>query len=328
MKKFLKYAALVLPLICVPLLAGNIYYLRLCNLAMIYGIFALGLNILTGYTGITSFGHAGFFALGAYTSAILAVKAGLPVLVCIPLAGLITAAAAYLVGLPVRRISGIYLAMVTLGFAEFIRILAINLEWLTGGPLGISRIPPLAVPAAPPGIFNPEQGRFFFLYITTVLLVAFFVRLIRSRFGRCLLAIRDSEDAAASIGIACAANKMAAFFFSGLYSGLAGALYAHFDRFISPDTFQFDMSVLVLCMVVAGGMGSVFGSLLGAGILVILLEVFQPLGDYRLIAYGSLLMIMITWFPGGLAGGFESLRKKILPGQTRNTETTGGSPLV
>jgi branched-chain amino acid transport system permease protein len=308
MKKLFTYAAVILPLICVPLLARNIYYLRLCNLAMIYGIFALGLNILTGYAGITSFGHAGFFALGAYASAILSVKAGLPVAASIPLGGLLTAITAYLVGLPVCRISGIYLAMVTLGFAEFIHILAINLEWLTGGPLGISRIPPLAVPAY---AFTSEQGRFFFLYIITTLLVIFFVRLIRSRFGRSLLAIRDSEDASASIGIPCAANKMAAFFFSGLYSGLAGALYAHFDRFISPDTFQFDMSVLVLCMVVVGGMGSVFGSLLGAGILVILLEVFQPLGDYRLIAYGSLLMIMITWFPGGLAGGFTSLRRKL-----------------
>jgi branched-chain amino acid transport system permease protein len=288
---------------------GNIYYLRLLNLAMIYGIFTLGLNILTGYAGITSFGHAGFFALGAYASALLSVKAGLPVIAAIPLGGLITALAGYLVGLPVRRISGIYLAMVTLGFAEFIRLLAINMEWLTGGALGISRIPPLSVPFY---AFTTERGRFIFLYVFTALLVVLFTRIIRSRFGRSLPAIRDSEDAAASIGIPCAANKLSAFFLSGLYSGLAGALYAHFDRFISPDTFQFDMSVLVFCMVVVGGMGSVFGSLLGAGILVILLEVFQPLGDYRLIAYGSLLMVMITWFPRGLAGGFESLRGGIL----------------
>ncbi len=308
MKKILAAAAVLLPVFLVPLLAGNVYYLRLFNLALIYGIFALGLNILTGYAGITSFGHAGFFALGAYASAILATKAGLPPLLSVALAGFVTAAAGWVVSLPVIRISGIYLAMVTLGFAEFIRLLAINLEGLTGGPLGIARIPPLSVFGRPLGT---EAERFYFLYAAAALLVLLFVRITRTRFGRSLTAIRDSEEAAASIGIPCAANKMAAFLLSGLYSGVAGGLYAHFDRFISPDTFQFDLSVLVLCMVVVGGMGSVAGSLAGAGILVVLLEVFQPLGDYRLIAYGALLMVMITWFPRGLAGGLRSAAGRV-----------------
>lgn len=306
--RLLRWAAVILPVLLVPLAVGNVYYLRLVNLGMIYGIFSLGLNILTGYTGITSFGHAGFFAVGAYASAILSTKLGLPTLAAAASAGLITAAVGYAVSVPVLRISGIYLAMVTLGFAEFVRLLAINLEWLTGGPLGIARIPPLAVFGVS---LVTERGRFYFLYAATALLVLLFVRITRSRFGRSLPALRDSEEAASSIGIPCASNKMAAFFVSGLYSGLAGALYAHFDRFISPDTFQFDLSVLVLCMVVVGGMGSVFGSLAGAGILVVLLEVFQPLGDYRLIAYGALLMVMITWFPRGLAGGLGSFPERV-----------------
>lgn len=307
-KNLLLAAAVLLPLAAVPAAAGNVYYLRLFNLAMIYGVFALGLNILTGYAGITSFGHAGFFAVGAYASAILSTKAGFPQLAAVASAGLLTAAVGYGISLPVKRISGIYLAMVTLGFAEFVRLLAINLERLTGGPLGISRIPPFSVLGV---AMSNERERFYFLYVVTALLVFLFRRLTFSRFGRSLPALRDSEEAASSVGIPCASNKMAAFFVSGLYSGIAGGLYAHFDRFISPDTFQFDLSVLVLCMVVVGGMGSVFGSLLGAGVLVVLLEVFQPLGDYRLVAYGALLMVMITRFPRGLAGGFAVLGRRI-----------------
>lgn len=310
--RLLRAAAVLLPVLIVPLAAGNVYYLRLVNLGMIYGVFALGLNFLTGYAGITSFGHAGFFAVGAYASAILSTKLGFPVLAAAACAGLLTAAVGYAVSVPVLRISGIYLAMVTLGFAEFVRLLAVNLERLTGGPLGISRIPPLAVFGIP---LTTERGRFYFLYAATALLVLLFLRITRSRFGRSLPALRDSEEAAASIGIPCASNKMAAFFVSGLYSGLAGAFYAHFDRFISPDTFQFDLSVLVLCMVVVGGMGSVAGSLAGAGLLVVLLEVFQPLGDYRLIAYGALLMIMITRFPWGLAGGLRSAAGRVFRGR-------------
>jgi len=294
------------------LIAGlirNIYYQHLVNLMIVYSLFALGLNILTGFTGITSFGHAGFFAVGAYTSAILTTQCSSPTLLSLFLASLMTGVIGYLIGLPVIRISGIYLAMVTLGFAEFIRLLAINWEALTGGPLGISNIPALSLFGLP---LDNEMALFWFLYSLLILATFVFIRIIRSRFGYSLKAIRDSESAAESIGIPCAKNKMMSFFISGLYSGLAGALYAHFDRFISPDAFQFDLSILVLCMVVVGGMGSVIGSILGAIVLVVLLELFQPLGDYRLIVYGALLMIMITYFPQGLIGILNQILNKIL----------------
>jgi branched-chain amino acid transport system permease protein len=299
----LKLTGVLLPLAVIGVFVRNIYYLHLFNLMIIYSLFSLGLNILTGFTGITSFGHAGFFAVGAYTSAILVTKVGMPVLPALAMGGFVTGAVALLVSLPVLRISGIYLAMVTLGFAELVRLLAINWEALTGGPLGISRIPPIS-------LFQwqllGERALFLFLYPFLVLSTLLFVRIIDSRFGRSLIAIKDSESAAESIGIPCVRNKMISFFISGFYSGLAGALYAHFDRYISPDAFPFDLSILVLCMVVVGGMGSVIGSILGAVVLVILLELFQPVGDFRLIIYGALLMIMITYFPNGLVGIFKS----------------------
>ena len=302
------FLLILFPALLVSGFIRNIYYLHLANLMIIYSLFALGLNVLTGFTGITSFGHAGFFAVGAYASAILTTQVGFPTLLALCAASLLTGGIGYLIGLPVIRISGIYLAMVTLGFAEFIRLLAINLEALTGGPLGISNIPALSFFGIP---LEDEKALFWFLYALLVIATFVFVRIIGSRFGFSLRAIMDSESAAESIGIPCAKNKMRSFFISGLYSGLAGGLYAHLDRFISPDNFQFDLSIMVLCMVVVGGMGSVIGSILGAIVLVILLEVFQPLGNFRLLVYGALLMIMITYFPQGLVGIFTQIQKKI-----------------
>lgn len=277
----------------------NIYYLHLFNLILIYSLFSLGLNILTGYTGITSFGHAGFFAFGAYATAILSTRYGVPPILSIFFASFLTGVIGFIIGLPVIKISGIYLAMVTLGSAEFIRLLAINWESLTGGPLGISNIPIISILGY---YISNEQSFFFFLYPILIVSTYVFIRIIDSRFGRSLEAIRDDEKAAESIGIPCAKNKLISFFISGLYSGLAGALYAHFDRFISPDTFTFSLSILVLCMVVIGGMGNVSGSILGAIVIVILLEYLQSLGVYRLLIYGLFLAIMISYYPQGLIG--------------------------
>jgi branched-chain amino acid transport system permease protein len=288
----------LLPLF-IAVIIENIYYLRLIDLMIIYSFFALGLNILTGFTGITSFGHAGFFAFGAYGTALLSVKCGMTPILAVCSSSFITGFIGFLIGLPVIRISGIYLAMVTLGFAEFIKLLAINWEGVTGGPLGISGIPPLSLFG-----YSMESESFLFLFIYILLIFSTFIfnQIVSSPYGQSLPAIKDDERAALSIGIPSVKYKLISFFISGLYSGLAGALYAHFERFISPDTFSFDLSIFVLCMVVVGGMGSIIGSILGSIVLVILLEFLQPLGDYRLIVYGALLMIMIMYFPQGLKG--------------------------
>lgn len=305
--KSIKNVFLIFILILVFSIIGfipNIYYLHLFNLILIYSLFSLGLNILTGYTGITSFGHAGFFAFGAYATAILSTRYGVPPILSIFFASFLTGAIGIIIGLPVIKISGIYLAMVTLASAEFIRLLAINWESFTGGPLGISNIPIISILGY---YINNEQSFFFFLYPILIISTFVFIRIINSRFGRSLEAIRDDERAAESIGIPCAKNKLISFFISGFYSGLAGALYAHFDRFISPDTFTFSLSILVLCMVVIGGMGTVPGSILGAIIIVILLEYLQPLGVYRLLVYGLLLAIMISYYPQGLIGMLKGI---------------------
>jgi len=294
----------------------NLYYLHLFNLMLIYSIFSLGLNILTGYTGIVSFGHAGFFALGAYATAILSTRYGVPPILSIFFASFLTGIAGFIIGLPVIRISGIYLAMVTLASAEFIRILALNWDSLTGGSVGIYNIPALSILGC---YFESERSLFFFLYAILIISTFIFVRIINSHFGKSLIAIKDDEQAAESIGIPCAKNKLISFFISGLYSGLSGALYAHFDRFIQPATFTFSLSVLVLCMVVLGGMGTVFGSILGAILIVILLEYLQPLGVYRLFVYGMILTIMISYFPQGLFGILKEISGYFRKNKFKNT---------
>jgi branched-chain amino acid transport system permease protein len=293
----------LLPILIVGFIQ-NIYYLRLFNLMIIYSFFALGLNILTGFTGITSFGHAGFFAVGAYGTALLSLRFGIPSLLAVLLSSFMTAIVGFLIGLPVIRISGIYLAMVTLGFAEFIKLLAINWEVVTGGPLGISNIPFLSIFGYS---FESERSLFLFIFALLIVSTIIFYRIVHSPYGQTLPAIKDDERAAQSMGIPCVKNKLISFYISGFYSGLAGALYAHFERFISPDISSFDLSILVLCMVVVGGMGSIIGSILGSIILVVLLEFLQPLGDYRLIVYGGLLMVMIMYFPQGLKGILASI---------------------
>lgn len=291
----------------------NLYILHIFNLVLIYSLFALGLNILTGYTGITSFGHAGFFAIGAYTTAILSTKFSITPIITIFFASFFTGLYSFIIGLPVMRISGIYLAMLTLGSAEFIRLVTINWSSLTGGPLGISRIPAISLFNFS---INSDRSYFFFLYIILIIFTFIFFRIVKSHFGESLVAIKDDERAAEAIGIPCAKNKLISFFISGFYSGLAGALYAHFDRYISPDAFTFNLSILVLCMVILGGMGSIPGSILGAFIIVVLLEYLQPLGDYRLLVYGLLLTIMISYYPQGIIGilnyFLEYLKKNIL----------------
>ncbi len=300
MKKFKNIAFIFLIMVLSVIgFIPNLYVLHILNLVLIYSLFALGLNILTGYTGITSFGHAGFFAIGAYTTAILSTKFSMPPIITIFFASFFTGLYSFVIGLPVMRISGIYLAMLTLGSAEFVRLVTINWSSLTGGPLGISRIPAISLFNFS---INSDRSFFFFLYIILIIFTFMFYRITKSHFGESLVAIKDDERAAEAIGIPCAKNKLISFFISGFYSGLAGALYAHFDRYISPDAFTFSLSVLVLCMVILGGMGSISGSISGAFIIVILLEYLQPLGDYRLLIYGLLLTIMISYYPQGIIG--------------------------
>jgi len=276
------------------------YYLDVVILAGIYTILALGLNVVVGFSGLLNLGFAGFYAIGAYTSALLTTKAGLGFWNALSLSIFITTIAGFILAFPALRLRGDYLAIVTLGFGEIIHLTLNNWDSLTGGPNGISGIPV-------PFVFGFEFSRlshYYYLVLLFVLITIFVVRRIYySRIGRAWLALRDDEVAAESMGINATKYKFLAFSFGAFWAGLAGTLFAGKMRFVSPESFTFMESVFVVCMIILGGLGSVLGVILGSLILIILPEILREFQLYRMLALGIGLVLMMVFRPQGLLGG-------------------------
>ena len=287
-------------LVIFPLLGFSSVTLRIAVMIMIYATLALGLNIPTGYTGQVSLGNSGFFSIGAYTSAVLVTTLGWSFFVTAPIAALFAGIAGLLLGLPSLRLSGSYLSIVTLGFAEIVKMVALNWQDVTQGPLGIKNIPR-------PSLFGIELSLqnygAYYLILAIMLLVSLFCYLIiNSKIGRAFLAIKEDELAATMMGIKTVRYKVLAFTLSALISGLAGAFYAHFMRYIDPNSFTFDTSILILSIVILGGMGTLRGMYLGAALLVSFPELLRFLEDYRFVVYGLILVVMMRFRPQGLLG--------------------------
>jgi branched-chain amino acid transport system permease protein len=272
------------------------YSLRVLNLAAISGVAVLGLQLIVGYTGQFSFGQGAFFGIGAYVAAILSVRYNVPCLVTLPLAA-IGAGLAGLVVAPILRLSGHYLAIATLATGDIVFLLLNNLKSVTNGSYGIYGIPPLELVG-----FEIESDQAFFVVVSLVLVAVFFLlnRLIHSRFGRSLVAVRENELAAAACGINPARQKVLAFVIGSGCAGLAGGLYAHYVAYISPEAFDFTRSIELITMVVIGGLGSMPGGLIGAVVVVAMPEYLRFLADYRLVVYGLLLIIFMVGLPGGV----------------------------
>lgn len=276
------------------------YYFQLLTFIGIYTLLALGLNMLMGYAGQISLGHAAFFGLGAYTSAVLCVHWGWSPWLALPAALLLTGVTAFLISLPMLRLSGFYLGMGTLGFGMIVFIVFREWNRLTGGDSGLVGIPSLSI-----GPVSFESGRSYFFLVWAVVLASFVLceRLVGSRVGRALKAIHDSKDAAAAMGIDTAQLKIQVFVLSALMAALAGFLYAHLVSFISPSSFDFLVSIRMVTMVVIGGMASIWGSLLGASLITILPEWLHVFTDYEMIIYGLILMVIMIFLPQGLTRG-------------------------
>jgi ABC-type branched-chain amino acid transport system, permease component len=270
-------------------LAQNVdaYYLRIMIFIGINIILALGLNLITGVTGQLSMGHAGFMSLGAYTSAILSVHFATPFFLAIIIGALVAAAFGFLIGIPTLRLDGDYLAMVTIGFAEIIRVFFLNFD-LGGKAVGFSGI--------------PQDTTFTTVWIIVIIVVILNTKLLNCRVGRALYAIRENEIAAESCGINTTRMKVLAFTVGSLLGGLGGGLYAHYMYYINPQDFGFMKSIEILNMVVLGGMGSIPGTILGAIILTLAPEVLRVVAEYRLLFYGALLVILMIFRPNGLLG--------------------------
>ncbi len=282
-----------------PRVLRSNYWLNLVNLSISFSIACLGLNIVLGYAGQLSLAQAAFWGVGAYTSALLTTRLGLPVWPSMICAFLVAGLFGVLLGIPTLKLSGHYLAMATIGFGIILQIILINAIGLTGGSDGITGIPS---PRIGPIVFK-DPGTFFY---PAALCLVFFtwaaIRLKRSRMGRALLAIRGNEMAAETTGIDTTMCKITAFALSAAYAGFGGALFAHSgSHYISPDTFSFDQSVIFLAMAVLGGNGSAVGAIVGATLLALVPEVLRFLQRYYLMVYGAGIVAIIVFMPGGIA---------------------------
>ncbi|EMH1202918.1 high-affinity branched-chain amino acid ABC transporter permease LivM [Serratia marcescens] len=292
----------------------------IATLTLIYVMLGLGLNVVVGLSGLLVLGYGGFYAIGAYTYALLNHYYGLGFWESLPLAGIVTAAFGFLLGFPVLRLRGDYLAIVTLGFGEIVRILLLNNTEITGGPNGISQIPK-------PTFFGLEFNRsvrdggwdtfhnFFglkydpsdrivFLYLVALLLVVLTLfiinRLLRMPLGRAWEALREDEIACRSLGLSPTRIKLTAFTISAAFAGFAGTLFAARQGFVSPESFTFVESAFVLAIVVLGGMGSQFAVILAAILLVVSRELMRDLNEYSMLLLGALMVLMMIWRPQGL----------------------------
>jgi len=292
----------------------------IATLTLIYVMLGLGLNVVVGLSGLLVLGYGGFYAIGAYTFALLNHYYGLGFWQCLPLAGLVAAMFGLLLGFPVLRLRGDYLAIVTLGFGEIVRILLLNNTAITGGPNGISQIPKptffgLEFNRSPReggwdtfhhffGLKYDPSDRIIFLYLVALLLVVLtlFVinRLLRMPLGLAWEALREDEIACRSLGLSPTRIKLTAFTISAAFAGFAGSLFAARQGFISPESFTFAESAFVLAIVVLGGMGSQLAVILAAILLVVSRELMRDLNEYSMLVLGALMVLMMIWRPQGL----------------------------
>ncbi|MCW0504845.1 high-affinity branched-chain amino acid ABC transporter permease LivM [Aeromonas piscicola] len=292
----------------------------LATLTLIYIMLGLGLNVVVGLAGLLDLGYVGFYAVGAYSYALLNTYFGLSFWECLPIAGLMAATFGFLLGFPVLRLRGDYLAIVTLGFGEIIRILLNNMTSLTGGPNGISGIPKptlgglefnRTVKDGGFGTFHDFFGiaynanhKVIFLYLMALVLVVatLFVinRLLRMPLGRAWEALREDEIACKSLGLNPTIIKLTAFTIGACFAGFAGSFFASRQGFISPESFVFIESAIVLAIVVLGGMGSQIGVVLAAIVMTVLPELAREFNEYRMLMFGLLMVFMMIWRPQGL----------------------------
>jgi branched-chain amino acid transport system permease protein len=289
-------AAAILASLGVSLLSPQInsYYLDIAISVGVNIILAVSLNLINGYTGQFSLGHAGFMAVGAYTTATVTMRLGpslfghqsawffLPALLC---GGIVAALAGLAVGVPSLRLKGDYLAIVTLGFGEIIRVVFRNMEWV-GGALGLNGIPPYA--------------NFFWTFGFAAVTIYVVSNLVHSTYGRCFIATHDDEVAASAMGVNTTKFKIIAFVVGAFFAGVAGGIFGHFKQSIDPKGFDFIKSIEIVVIVILGGMGNNVGVVLAAILLTVLLEKLRDFGDYRMMLYSLLIIVVMLTRPQGL----------------------------
>jgi branched-chain amino acid transport system permease protein len=298
---FLIFAASVL---LAPLFLKGNYLLNVFVFVGINTMLAIALNLLLGYAGQISLGHAAFFGLGAYISGIITTRFPVDPFLIIILSAFFAGVLAFIIGFPILKLKGHYLAMATLGFGIIMYIVFNETVGLTGGPSGLSGIPNLHIGSV---IFDNDLNNYYLVWLFTLAVMLLSINLSQSRIGRALRAINDSEVAARVMGVNARILKVQIFTVSAVISAIAGSLYAHIMTFISPASFGFNFSIELLTMVVIGGLGSIYGSFLGAAILTMLPEFLRVFQDFDIIIYGLMLILMTMFMPGGLISGLQKI---------------------
>ncbi len=296
----------ILLILFFPLLTEGSYNLSVAIFAGINALLALGLCILMGYAGQISLGQAGFYGIGAYISAILSLKFGLPVILSVVVASGVAAIAATILAVPALRLKGHYLAVATLGFGEIIHII-LN-EFGPGGPSGFGDIPRFNIFGY---VFDSSISFFYLTWGFVALIMLFSINLINSRIGRALRAMHDSEVACRAMGLDIVSLKIKVFVLGAVYASIAGSLYAHYVTFLSPSTFTLFHSVLIVMMAVIGGINNLWGGILGAIIITVLPELLRQFEEFDVLVYGLILTLCLLFFRKGLVPIIAEKLKKI-----------------
>jgi len=304
-------ALLVVAAVTAPLWVANPYHLHVLIMAGIFAILALSLNVLLGYTGQLSLGHAAFFGIGAYTSALLS----LPPLewsfwLALPAAALAAGIAGWAIGRLALKLRGAYFVLVTISFAGVISLVSINWMQLTNGPLGLPGVP---APTLGPWTLRTKSSYWYLVLAATALVYLVCRRLIRSRIGRAFVALRENEPLAESVGIDGTRYLVLAAVVSAAMAGVGGSLYAHYTRFVSPEVFLFSYTVTMVIMVIAGGQGTLAGPIVGALLFTVLPEALREAvaWQWQMLAYGIVLILCVFFLPRGIVPSLLAARGRL-----------------
>ncbi len=307
-------------LLLLPWIFQGTYSRHILVMSLIYTFSAMGLNVIFGFAGQAAFGQPAFFALGAYISSLLALKLGLPFSLCLLGTMVISAGFGFIVGYPCLQLRGIYFGITTMAFAQILYYIVSNWVDLTRGPMGLVGIPAASFRLG--DLLQVEftnELKYYYLVLTFSLLTLFFLaRFMETRLGRAFVAIRENQELSSSIGIHPFWVKMIAFMLACMITSMGGSFYAHFVKFVSPIEFQWYYLGLTFIMVITGGIGTIVGPFIGGAIFTVIPEVFRAFETYRNILVGSVLIIIVIFFPEGIMGKIHQWRKsRKLPGSEK-----------
>lgn len=285
-----------------PMFITNNYHLNLMIQVLINIIIVVGLNFITGLTGQMNLGTAGIFSVGAYTSSLLATKLGLNPWICLVAAVGMGCLIGMGLGYPSLRVSGVYLALTTIGFSEIVRILMTNLTGLTGGALGVTGIPTFSIF----GFKFQSNKEIYYLYLVIAVLLIFNAyRIVNSKWGRSFLAVKDNPDAVEAGGVNIANIKIMAFTLAAIYATIAGSLYSHYVGFINPSAYNLEFSINYVVMLVIGGIGSVPGNVLGAILVTLVPEFLRFMENYYWLVFSIITLLFVIFLPNGIVSLFR-----------------------